>query len=209
MYDPKTWVWPQESTNDDSANSPSCRASRRHRGVTAAMQESIDKDIERHGCRPLHLGWRDGALWRYQPRNYPLAELQKHQRRLTAGSQFVITITVYYFRPEPLHVPANVHRSYRRQLAIEVQGVRDAARGCGFLGAVVRAVPGAGPIIEKVAEEHHAGGPAKLNTERTRRSRAFRIQGIPAVKAFRDAEVIAEFHRGLPGTHRCAPSSTK
>ena len=56
-----------------------------------------------------------------------------------------------------------------------------------------------GPIIEKVAEEHKGKVRlAKLNTdENPKVSALFRIQGIPAVKAFKDAKVIAEFTRAL------------
>ena len=57
-----------------------------------------------------------------------------------------------------------------------------------------------GPIIEKVAEEHKGKVVlAKLNTdENPKISALFRIQGIPAVKAFRDAKVIAEFTGAYP-----------
>lgn len=71
-----------------------------------------------------------------------------------------------------------------------------------------------GPIIEKVAGEH--GGEValvKLNTdENPRTSMQYRIQGIPAVKAFVDGRVAAEFTGAVPETQvraffkRLAPS---
>ncbi len=57
-----------------------------------------------------------------------------------------------------------------------------------------------GPTIEKVAAEH-AGSVvlAKLNTdENPRTATAYRIQGIPAVKAFRNGQVVAEFTGAYP-----------
>ena len=57
-----------------------------------------------------------------------------------------------------------------------------------------------GPIIEKVAAEH--GGDVqlvKLNTdENPQVSMQYRIQGIPAVKAFVDGRVAAEFTGAVP-----------
>ncbi len=57
-----------------------------------------------------------------------------------------------------------------------------------------------GPMIERVAAEY--GGEvvlAKLNTdENPRTSMAYGIQGIPAVKAFRNGQVVAEFTGAVP-----------
>ena len=57
-----------------------------------------------------------------------------------------------------------------------------------------------GPVIEKVAAE--LGDEvllAKLNTdENPRTATQFRIQGIPAVKAFRNGRMVAEFTGAVP-----------
>jgi len=57
-----------------------------------------------------------------------------------------------------------------------------------------------GPMIEKVTAEY--GGEvvlAKLNTdENPRTSMTYRIQGIPAVKAFRNGQVVGEFTGAVP-----------
>ena len=57
-----------------------------------------------------------------------------------------------------------------------------------------------GPVVEKVAAEH--GGDVvlvKLNTdENPRTASQYRIQGIPAVKAFRNGNVAAEFTGAVP-----------
>ncbi len=57
-----------------------------------------------------------------------------------------------------------------------------------------------GPIIEKVAGEHDADVLlVKLNTdENPRTATEYRIQGIPAVKAFRGGKVVSEFTGALP-----------
>jgi putative thioredoxin len=57
-----------------------------------------------------------------------------------------------------------------------------------------------GPTIERIAAEHVGEVVlTKLNTdENPRTATAFRIQGIPAVKAFRDAKVVAEFTGAVP-----------
>jgi putative thioredoxin len=57
-----------------------------------------------------------------------------------------------------------------------------------------------GPVLERLADEH--GGDfllAKLDTDRNpQASMAFRIQGIPAVKAFRDGQMVSEFVGAIP-----------
>ena len=57
-----------------------------------------------------------------------------------------------------------------------------------------------GPIIEKVAAEQNGEVQlVKLNTdENPRTAQEYRIQGIPAVKAFRDGRVIVEFTGAIP-----------
>ncbi|MGD9933096.1 MAG: thioredoxin [Dehalococcoidia bacterium] len=57
-----------------------------------------------------------------------------------------------------------------------------------------------GPVIEKVAAEYGDDvSLAKLNTdENPRTATQYRIQGIPAVKAFRDGKVVAEFTGAVP-----------
>jgi putative thioredoxin len=57
-----------------------------------------------------------------------------------------------------------------------------------------------GPVLERLAEEH-AGNflLAKLDTDTNpQASTAFRIQGIPAVKAFRDGQMVSEFVGAIP-----------
>jgi putative thioredoxin len=57
-----------------------------------------------------------------------------------------------------------------------------------------------GPLLEKAANAREGQVVlAKLDTDANPRiSQAFRIQGIPAVKAFRDGRVVDEFVGALP-----------
>ena len=57
-----------------------------------------------------------------------------------------------------------------------------------------------GPMIERIAAEHGEDvALVKLNTdENPRTATQYRIQGIPAVKAFRDGKLVSEFTGAVP-----------
>jgi putative thioredoxin len=57
-----------------------------------------------------------------------------------------------------------------------------------------------GPVLERLADEHHGDFLlAKLDTDHNpQASAAFRIQSIPAVKAFRDGQLVSEFVGAIP-----------
>src|SRR5512132_3610302 len=102
--------------------------------------------------------------------------------RMSATSANVVEVTDATFAKDVLE------ESHRRPVVVDFWA--EWCQPCRIIG----------PVLERLAEEH--GGDfllAKLDTDSNpQAAMAFRIQGIPAVKAFRDGKLVSEFVGAIP-----------